>query len=96
VSSNVEYCEAPATSGDGQTKIVYGTDDVMNQILQFFPKIKERYDSCTDSADVAVFVRNQPLWHQYISLKKRSVRLRFLTDVTTNNISYCKEYQSHY
>ena len=55
--------ETPATSrgGGGHTKIVHGTDDIINQMLQLFPKLKERYDICTDPAGVASFVRNQPL-----------------------------------
>ena len=60
-------------------------------MLQFFPKIKERYDICTDCKGVAAFVETSPLWREYTALKSRLVRLRFLTEVTTSNISYCKE-----
>ena len=60
-------------------------------MLQFFPKIKERYDICIDYRGVASFVRTSSLWHQYNVLRRRTVRLRFLTEITASNISYCRD-----
>jgi two-component system, OmpR family, sensor histidine kinase VicK len=80
-----------SSSGNEETKIVYGTENIINQMLQIFPKIKERYDICIDCEGVAAFVENQPLWHEYTALKSRPVGLRFLTEVTVSNISYCRE-----
>jgi two-component system, OmpR family, sensor histidine kinase VicK len=81
-----------STSSDNEeTKVVYGTENTINQTLQLFPNIKERYDICTDCKGVSSFVRNSSLWYEYSALRSRAVRLRFLTEITLSNISYCRE-----
>jgi hypothetical protein len=60
-------------------------------MLHIFLEIKERYDICTNCEGVATFVETQPLWHEYTTLKSKPARLRFLTQVTVSNISYCRK-----
>jgi hypothetical protein len=44
--------ETPATSGGGgQTKIVYDTDNIINQMLQFFPKEYSSIQSTDQTSD---------------------------------------------
>jgi hypothetical protein len=80
-----------SSSGNEETKIVYGRDNVINQMLQFFPRIKETYDICADCKVVSSFVLTSALWHEYSALRSSAVRLRFLTEITLSNISYCRE-----
>jgi hypothetical protein len=49
------------SSDNKETRVVYGTENIINQTLQFFPKIKERYDICTDCEGVPAFVETRPL-----------------------------------
>ena len=37
-------------------------------------------------------VSHEPIWNGYIKLKKRGIKLRCVTEVTINNIQYCKKF----
>jgi two-component system, OmpR family, sensor histidine kinase VicK len=80
----------PSISETEETEVVYGAENIMNKTLQVFSKIKQRYDVCADSSGPYAFLKAEKLWNEYISLKYRGIRLRFLAEVTMNNISYCK------
>jgi two-component system sensor histidine kinase VicK len=74
-----------------RTQVVYGADQVLKFTLDSFSKIKETFDSCMDSDGPSIVVDNEALRTAYSKLKDRGVKLRFLTEITPANISYCKE-----
>jgi hypothetical protein len=80
----------PSISETEETEVVYGAENIINKILQVFSNIKQRYDVCADSTGPYAFLKAEKLWNEYIYLRYRGIRLRFLTKVTMNNISYCK------
>jgi hypothetical protein len=80
----------PSISETEETEVVYGAENIINKILQVYSKIKQRYDVCADSTGPYAFLKAEKLWNEYIYLRYRGIRLRFLTEVTMNNISYCK------
>ena len=67
-----------------------GTENVIKSALQGLYKIKERFDSCFDKIGASVIVTIEPLWKELIELKKREVKIRLLTEITKDNIPYCK------
>lgn len=69
---------------------MYGSENIINKTLQVFSKIKQRYDVCADSNGPYAFLKAEKLWDEYIYLRYRGIRLRFLAEVTMNNISYSK------
>ena len=80
----------PSISETEETEVVYGSENIINKTLQVFSKIKQRYDVCADANGPYAFLTDEILWNEYICLRDRAIRLRFLTEVTMNNISYCK------
>jgi hypothetical protein len=64
-----------------RTEILYGPDNIVKRTIDDFHKIQERLDSCTDSSGPSVFL-NDLLWNEVIDLKNRSIRLRFITEIT--------------
>jgi signal transduction histidine kinase len=73
-----------------KTEILYGSDKIVKRAVDDFNKIQERFDNCTDSTGPSVFY-NTPIWVEFVNLKNRGIKLRFITEITKDNIDYCKE-----
>jgi two-component system, OmpR family, sensor histidine kinase VicK len=80
---------------DGQkelTQLLYGEENVMKAYTNFMDKAKARIDACLDSngpsIDMGVKEYHDVLIH---AIKTRGLRFRYLTEITKENISYCKE-----
>ena len=73
-----------------KTEILYGSDKIVKRAIDDFHKIKERFDNCTDSTGPSVFF-NTPIWKEFVNLANRGIKLRFITEITKDNIANCKE-----
>jgi two-component system, OmpR family, sensor histidine kinase VicK len=78
------------SSGKERTEVVYGLENVMNIILQFLSKAN-RIDSCGDSKAPQIAIEVEEYRKLLIDLKKREIKVRYITDITKGNIKYCKE-----
>lgn len=70
---------------------MYGTDNVVNAELEFFYGTKDRIDSCMNFTRPQLAIELEPIRKAFIDAKSRGVRLRYLTEITKDNIFYCKE-----
>jgi hypothetical protein len=59
--------------------------------LQGLYKVREKFDSCSDKIGPSVIVTIEPIWKELIELKKRAGKIRLLTEITKDNIPFCKE-----
>jgi two-component system, OmpR family, sensor histidine kinase VicK len=67
---------------------LYGEQNVMNALLQFLSN-QDRIDSCGDSKAPALVLE---VYKKLMDLKReRGINLRFLTEINSENINYCKE-----
>ena len=73
-----------------RTEILYNTDEIVKRTINDFRNIKQQLDNCTDSTGPSVFF-NTPIWKEFVALKNRGIKLRFITEITKDNIKYCKE-----
>ena len=71
-----------------KTEILYGPKNVMDILLQFLSKAN-RIDSCGDYKGPSVSI--EAYKNVLVDLKTRGIKFRYITDVTKENISYCKE-----
>ena len=71
-----------------KTEILYGPKNVMDILLQFLSKAN-RIDSCGDYKGPSVSI--EAYKNLLIDLKTRGIKFRYVTDITKENISYCKE-----
>ena len=69
----------------------HGIENVINTELQFFSSSKKRIDICMNYTQPLLSVVVDPTRDAIINTRNRGVRLRCLTEITTENISYCKE-----
>lgn len=83
---------SPPTHSDIEEKIevLYGTESIVKRTLADLLKIKEIFDNCTDFTGPSVFIET-PIWPEYVKMKDRGIKLRFITEITKDNIHYCKE-----
>ena len=75
-----------------KTDILIGNDNIIKKkTLETYSWIEESLDASVDKDGPALNVLYEPIWTGYISLKKRGIKLKGVTEVTVNNIQYCKK-----
>ena len=74
-----------------KTEIFHGSDKVIDAILQFSSRTKSRIDACVDNTRPSLAIRIEQLKKSFMNAKNRGVRLRCITEINKENISYCKE-----
>ena len=72
--------------------MLYGIDNVITSELQFFsnPEIK-KVDTCMNYTRPPLAITIEPIRSAFIDAKKRGIKIRYLTEITNDNIPYCKK-----
>lgn len=73
------------------TKVLYGVQTVINAVLQFLYETNSTIYACVDSTRPALAIDIQILKEAFLSVKNRGVKLRYITEITKDNVPYCKE-----
>jgi len=60
-------------------------------MVQSFDRAQVGCDVCANWAAASFILGRDPLRNAFVSLKKRGLRLRYITEITNSNIPYCKE-----
>jgi hypothetical protein len=77
-SSREDYPEA--------TNEIYDTDKIIQRVVDTFYSLKHGCDVCADAEDPSMFViPGHPVTKGFLDMKKRGIRLRFITEITTEN-----------
>ena len=74
-----------------KTEIINGTEKIVALSLQCLARIKERYDSCGNDRFPSVIMTSEPIRNSYRELLRKGVKPRCITEITKENITYCKE-----
>ena len=74
----------------------YGTENVLNAEMRFFANSKEKIDSCMNYTRPQLAIESEEVKKAFIDIKRsrRGVKFRYLTEITSGNISFCKELAS--
>ena len=75
-------------------EVFYGTEKVISEELLFFSKTRQHIDTCMDHTRPPLAVAIESIKNSFVDAKSRGVKLRYLTEITGANISYCKELMS--
>jgi two-component system, OmpR family, sensor histidine kinase VicK len=73
-----------------RTEVYYGTENVLSAELRFFANSKQKIDSCMNYTRPQLAIEIEQIKKSFVSIKKREVKLRYLTEITSENISFCK------
>jgi two-component system sensor histidine kinase VicK len=74
-----------------RTDVYYGTDTVLHTELKFFSKSKTRIDTCMNYTRPQLAIEIEQIKKAFIDSKNRGIKLRYITEITSENISFCKE-----
>src|SRR5215469_12614858 len=72
-----------------RTEVLHGTKDVLDTQMRFFSNARGRIDTCMDYR-VHLAIGTEHIKKAFLDAKSKGARLRCLTEITINNISYCK------
>jgi two-component system sensor histidine kinase VicK len=73
-----------------KTRVLYGTDKVIDVALQFTSNARSTIDACIDHTRPSIIVEIRELKKTFHDAKKRGVKLRCITEITAENTPFCK------
>ena len=82
---------APSDTISKRTEVLHGEQNVIGVELQFFSNADQKIDTCMNYTRPALAITIESVRNAFIDAKKRGIKLRYLTEITKDNISYCKD-----
>jgi len=77
-------------SNSEKTEVLYGSENVLNRLLQFLSKSKT-ISSCGDYKTPSLVIEVKDYLEILSKIKKSGIKLRYIVDITKDNVNYCKE-----
>ncbi len=74
-----------------KTTMIYDMENAISYGTKFLQKAKERIDVFTDRNGPSLIVKCDVYKANYIKARSRGAYIRFITEITKDNINYCKE-----
>jgi two-component system sensor histidine kinase VicK len=74
-----------------KTIVLTDPKEIVSSVVDRFSKINQRADVCADSNAPPAHIMLKPIQEAYIQLKNRGVKVRFITEITKENLYYSKE-----
>jgi two-component system sensor histidine kinase VicK len=85
------YSDRNKERSEEATRVFYGVETVVDTVLQFIDRTNSKIDECIDQTRPSLVIDITVLREAFLDAKKRGVYLRYITDITKENLSYCKE-----
>jgi sugar-specific transcriptional regulator TrmB len=79
------------TNNNEDIKIITGQENITNFMLQCYDRTKEKLDACLDFIGPSVVATDYRIMRGVLQLIERGIKIRFITDVTKENLNYCKD-----
>ncbi|MGB6628366.1 MAG: hypothetical protein WBE61_09540, partial [Nitrososphaeraceae archaeon] len=81
-------------SGEGEekTEVLYGVENAVRVGVQFMQNARKWMDLFGDKNGPSIIIEFSDVYkNNYIGAKRRGAKIRFITEITKDNIHYCKE-----
>ena len=78
-------------SSPQRTEVMYGGDKVIEQVLHFVSNARKKIDACVDHTRPLLATEIEPLKKSLVYAKERGICLSYVTEITNDNVSCCKE-----
>lgn len=77
---------------EDRIETLYGNDEITNRTLQVFENTQKSIEGCIGKEGIRMHVVHE--WHMngLLKLKQRGVHVRVVTEVTHDNLPFCKTY----
>ena len=76
---------------EATTRVIYGMQNVLEAETGLFQRAKDRIDTCMNYTRPPLAISLPQITTAFLDAKKRGVKLRYITEITEDNLSYCKE-----
>ena len=73
-----------------KTTVIHNMKKAVNQGVDFIRNVNKRMDICVDKNGPYILTENSIYKSNYINAKNRGSKIRLLTEITKENINYCK------
>jgi two-component system, OmpR family, sensor histidine kinase VicK len=82
-----------STNGEGQefTRVYYGSETVIDTVLHFLKKSNNIIYACVDQTRPSLTIDIVMLKKAFLDAKNRGVKMLYVTEITKDNLSYCKQ-----
>jgi two-component system, OmpR family, sensor histidine kinase VicK len=81
----------PPSSGINKSEILYGVENAVGRGVYFMSNVKQRMDIFFDYRAPSIVVDIAEYRNGYIDIRKRGGKIRAFTEITKDNLRYCKE-----
>src|SRR5919106_553641 len=83
---------APASEAyEEKTEVIYGEENVIKWALQTLSTLTKSLDLCGDRYGPSIIIATEQILQKYIEVHRRGVKQRVITEITKENIHYCKK-----
>ena len=76
---------------ENNTRVFTGVETVVNTIIEFLDQTNNEVYICVDQTRPILTLDTETLKEAFIRAKKRGVKLRYITEITEDNLTYCKQ-----
>ena len=81
----------PSDSPEKRSEILYGVENAVGRGVYFMSNVKKRMDIYFEHTAPSIVVEIPEYKNGYIDIRKRGGKIRAFTEITNDNIHYCKE-----
>ncbi|HYY49448.1 MAG TPA: HAMP domain-containing sensor histidine kinase [Nitrososphaeraceae archaeon] len=81
----------PSDSHKMVSELLYGVDKSVGRGVYFMSNVKEHMDIYFDHKGPSIVVKIDEYRNGYLDIRKRGGKIRAFTEITKDNINYCKE-----
>src|SRR6185295_6656121 len=78
-------------SKEKKTEVLYGVENAVGRGVSFMKNAVDHMDISFDSRGPSIVIEVEAYKQGYIEILKRGGKIRALTEITTDNVNYCKE-----
>ena len=93
-SSSKEYVdegEEEETAREPRRTVVYRGDEALRQSIKAFSNAKHYFSAVSDSTAPSLGVKVDAYRNAYLDMMRRGVKVRAITEITKENVHYCKD-----
>jgi len=71
-----------------KTDLIYDMDTAVSYGIRFLENVSERMDICVDKNGPSIIIKSDIYKSNYVKAKNRGAKIRFITEITKDNIQY--------
>jgi two-component system, OmpR family, sensor histidine kinase VicK len=79
------------TTSERKTEVLYGADNALQRGVYFMSNVKKRMDIYFDNRAPSIVININEYGKGYRDIKRRGGKIRLLTEITSENIEFCKQ-----